>query len=118
MESFFFLWFRSDDLSDYTVGVAQDNDGTNAVELAWFALGLQLVNVRALVDSEAEGGEVPGNGDVAYRLVHQLRAVGILIVERGSRLREIGQRVVSQIGIGPSAASTVVVVGMENLVTL
>ena len=86
---------------DVSIGIPYNIYRPKVVKNGIGLTGTVLYNARALIDGEAEGGETVGNGDVAHRLVHQFRAVGILIIERSCWLRGIGQRVVTQIGIGP-----------------
>jgi len=86
---------------DVSIGIPYNIYRPKVVKNGIGLTGTVLYNARALIDGEAEGRETVGNGDVAHRLVHQLRTVGILIIERSFWLREIGQRVVCQIGIGP-----------------
>ena len=106
-------------LFDNAIGVTEDTDGTQTVEQLRGACWFDYVNARNRTIHESEGGEPTLYCHIVERLVHQLRAVGILLVERSCWRREVRQRVVTQIGISPSAIrNSPAVIGLENCITL
>ena len=67
--------------------------GTGSRLLAALRAALHHLEVEA-------HGAVGVLGDVGHLLVHQLLAVGILVVERSLGLRRVGQAVVASVGVG------------------
>ena len=112
------VWFRlfDDDFPGGAIGLAHDVDAAGQVVAAGScAVSLQGVVVRGggggrcgdgrrYAFAKVEGGQAVGHLHGGDGLRHKQRAFGILVVERGRRLRRVGQLVVAVVGVGPLAA--------------
>ena len=109
-----------DNFPDDAIGIAENVNRTKAVEDLRRAFSFTFLDAGRQWDGEAEGGKAVLDFHVEERLIHEQRAVGIGMDERGGRLGRVGQRVVGLIRIRPASVfiNTGLIIGREENIPL